>query len=477
MPASQPPNVLLIMTDQQQGFTVHPDHPCRTPNVERLAEQGVRFERAYTPCAVCTPARASLYSSYYPHDHGMLTVEHSRPALTLLRHEPMRYFTGPLRQLGYQTIHVGRWHITANDPSGAFEETYTIADFAADRKKAGMSRFHAIDTLEDPVYLRRPGWKDWLAAAITTEPEELTITGGLGLKAEARLRELCRSQRPWLLTYSVFDPHDPFSCPRRFAEMYDPAGIAKPPNWDDPLTDRPALYRRQRRALWDKIPWSDQAKCISRYWGACSHVDDRVGRLLEILDQTGQAENTLVIYVSDHGDMMAGHSLFLKGILPFEEAWRVPLVIRWPAGIPARGGLDDQIVSLLDVAPTILRAAGADVWDDARGRPLQDVVAGKVDRRSFYGEFHGGEYYFTQRVLWHGQHKFVFNAFDEDELYDLAADPHEMRNVSNDPAYRGVKDACLKEFWRQHRQSHDFLDISYPNVALVEQGPGCLGAD
>ena len=246
------PNILLILTDQQQAQTIESASPCTMPNVQSLASQGVQFSRAYTPCVVCSPARASLFSSYYPHQHGTLTVVHSRPAISLLSAEPMRYFTTSLKDRGYNQTHVGRWHVTPEeDPLVAgYDEAFTVEDVKKMRVDNGLSElFHSPDALESPIYLNRPGWKDWLVSATLNEPTELTLDGCIGQMGVQKLEELCKKPEPWHLTVSFYSPHDPYSCTREYENLYDYKDIHKPSNWDDDMKDKPALYRRHRREL------------------------------------------------------------------------------------------------------------------------------------------------------------------------------------------------------------------------------------
>jgi arylsulfatase A-like enzyme len=388
----------------------------------------------------------------------------------------MRYFTQPLREAGYNQSLVGRWHITADeDPTVAgYDEVFHTSEVKEIRKQAGLPEdFFDASCLKDPVYLKRPGWNDWLMSAELTDPKEMTVDGAVGEQAVKTLNNLTRQDQPWHLAVGFFGPHDPYSAPSEYTERYAPRSIPEPPNRQDSLEDRPALYRRHRRELWDRIDWPDQAKAISRYWASCAMVDDYVGRLMRILDETGQADNTLVIFTSDHPDMMASHGMFLKGIYPYEAGWRIPLIMRWPGRFPAGRKESDAYVSLLDIAPTILTAAGLPVWDDADGAPLQDLIDQPTpeERQSFYGEFHGGEYYYAQRVLWARDHKLVFNSFDEDELYDLKNDPHERRNLAGDPAHRSVLNDMQERYWTCHEASHDFLNLSYPSIALFPFGP------
>jgi len=468
------PNTLLVVTDQQQGQVTERSSPVHLPNLRRLANEGVQFDRAYTCCAVCSPARASLYSSYYPHQHGVLTVVHSRPAITLLNHRPMRYFTHELREQGYLQSLVGRWHVTADeDPSvGRYDTVIKTDDYKRWLGELGIDPTHP-DSLRDRVFVRRPGWNDWVLSAQVAH-DELLFDGWVGDRGVQELGRLCDQDRPWHLTVGFFGPHDPYMCPERIERMYPTDEIPRPPGYDEDPTGEPEVYARHRRHNWDGIPWEQQAKSIARYYGACTFIDEHLGRMLDVLDRTGQADNTLVIFTSDHGDMLGAHGVYLKSPFPFEPAWRIPLVVRLPGAIPATAPVTDRFAGICDIAPTILRAAGAEVWGDAQGAPLQDVLAQDPpgeDRKSFYGEFHGGEYYFTQRIVWGLRYKLVFNTFAQDELYDLEEDPHEMYNRIDDSELSDVVKRMYRLYWKHHEGSDDFLDLKYPSIALFSEGP------
>jgi choline-sulfatase len=184
-------------------------------------------------------------------------------------------------------------------------------------------------------------------------------------------------------------------------------------------------------------------------------VDDQIGRLLAVLAQTGQAENTLVVFTSDHGDYVGAHRLFLKGIPAFEEAYRIPLILSGP-GMPA-GRVVEQIISSLDLGPTLTQLT-AGVEFPGHGRPLLPLLQTEPGAwtSEAFAECHGQRFYYTQRILWQDHTKYVFNGFDEDELYDLAADPYELQNLADDPAWQAVLEKMAARMWQIIRQTDDF---------------------
>ncbi|MFM8321045.1 MAG: sulfatase-like hydrolase/transferase, partial [Chloroflexota bacterium] len=267
---------------------------------------------------------------------------------------------------------------------------------------------------------------------------------------------------------------------------YDPADIVPPPSFGDDLSGRPAIYRRIQQ-VWDRLEWADFARATAAYYAFCSLIDDQVGRVRAALERTGQLENTLVVYVSDHGDYMGAHRLLLKGIPAFEEAYRVPLVLRGP-GIPG-GQVVPQRVNHLDLAASLLSLLGVDDrQSEARrsglpqvGRSLHPLLSGApADRAArdgwssqHFAECHGQRFHYTQRVLWHAQYKYVFNGFDRDEFYDLADDPYELRNRADDPALRPLIEEMAARMWQMMQQTGDYnmTDAEYGMFRFAPLGP------
>lgn len=482
------PNVLLLLTDSQQAATVEPESPCRLPNVAALAGEGTRFDRCYTASPVCSPSRATLMTGLLPHSHGMVRNSHVvEPTRTRLR-DDVELWSERLADAGYRLGYVGKWHVErTNDLERFGFDEYEVARSAAytegyrehrrsrglspapDRSPAGLVRSRTVST---------PGYDDKLLYGTHTEPEgtgaHYRYTRGVDL-----IEEWADADEPWCLTVSTDAPHDPFLAPEGCYEHYDPDAIPRPENFNDPMADKPAVYRRVRQ-VFDDLPWEAFAETVAHYYAYCSHVDEQIGRALDALEETGQRENTVVIVGADHGDMLAGHGLLTHAFTAFEEIYRVPLVVRWP-------GMDqeavcDRPVQLHDVAPTVVEAAGGGAFPETMSPPPENphsiaregVAEGESSfaARSLvplldggepagyepeaYAEYEGDSFGVTQRVYWREDCKYVCNMFADDEFYDLAVDPGETMNLADDPRYRSVADSMARRVWEIARDTGDY---------------------
>ncbi len=487
MPPQKKPNFLIIMTEHQQAATVEPGSPCRMPNViERIAAPGIRFERAYTPCALCAPARASFFTGRYPTGHGMYNNYHSPPLMNADLFPDVRMFSDSLKKAGYALSYVGKWHISGTRTPADFSwhivpdgDVYLSSAPDLRERRERWQRFKEGENptdpagLKDTVLLERPGWPEYALSG--THPGRLEdMTDYRRTAAAAReLKRLAGSDQPWALYVGLIQIHDPYMPVEPYASMYDPRDVQLPASFHDDMADRPDIYRRLRRQIWSQLSEDHARQAIAAYWGLCTMTDDLVGMLLDALDDSGAAEDTLVLFCTDHGDQVGAHGLFLKGILPFEESYRVPMVARWPREV-APGSVCEEFVTHCDIAPTLCEIGGGVPLEAVAGRSILPLLKGEVPGdwpATFFGQFCGTEVYYTQRIVSDKRFKYVFNAFSFDELYDLEADPHEMKNLAQDASYEPVKKRLIGEFWRWVERSDDVLFESYPTVALVPYGP------
>ncbi len=478
---SKAPNILILTSDQQQGLTADPDHPCRLPNLERMAAEGVQFSRAYVPMALCGPARASLMTGMYPTGHGMINNYHSAPVLRRGLKPGVEHFSEHLREAGYELSYVGKWHVSGETAprDHGWREVHYQERLREAREKARAAG--ARMDIEPGKYVKRKGWPDWLLDGVNHAPIETHVDYQRTAAAIEELRRLAEGDRPWCLFVGWIAPHDPFVAPTKYAEMYPPGDVELPANFHDDLRDKPAIYRRQKQQLWSQLSTEDFRRAIGRYWGMCTMLDDFVGMVLEALAETGQADNTVVVYTSDHGDMAGGHGMFLKGIMPFEETYRVPLIVRWPRGIAQPGRTVDAFVTWNDLAPTFCELAGARPMAQAHGRSIAPMLteAAVPDDwpQEVFMQFTSTEYYYTQRILFDGRYKYVFNGFDFDELYDLEEDPAELVNLARDPQYEGEIERLCEIMWRWCKVAEDDIYTPYPTVALTPVGPAAAGIE
>jgi len=462
------PNLLFLMTDGQRADTIEPTTLCHMPHLEELAARGVRFERCYAPNPICSPTRASMMTGLLPHSHGMVDCTHTvEPYRAKLKAE-LPFWSQSLQAAGYHTAYLGKWHIERSQRLENFGfDTYQVEGY-----HTLMGLVERDDEMRVRGVVRQKGYRDFLLYGVVDGPAEAAPEHQLYSDAIQFVREAARDRdRPWALFVSSEGPHDPWVVPRDYYERYDPADVPRPPNFDDDLADRPGIYRLLQR-IWGQLEWPQFAQATACYYAFCSLIDDQVGRILAALDETGQAENTIVVFTADHGDYMGAHRLFLKGVAAFEDAYRIPLILSGP-GIPA-GRRVEQIVSLIDLAPTLvgLTAGGQFPCYGRSLRPLLDSEEPDWNSEAF-AEFHGQRFFYTQRVLWRDNYKYVFNGFDVDELYDLAADPYELHNLALDLAHQSLLEGMAARMWEIVRETDDFnmYQAQYGMFRFAPVGP------
>ena len=468
-PSARRPNLLFVMADQQRADTLAPESPCLTPNLDRLAAEGVSFSRCYAANPICSPSRASLFTGMLPHTHGMVDCTHTVEDYRAELDDSLPFWTQVFQAAGYRTGYYGKWHVERSDELERFGRHLVTSrfeklgdsyrrldhpDFSAHRQALGLAP--KATAPPGSRFVNQAGYRDMLLYGVSDEPVEGTQEHFVASRGIEFLAEAAQDpERPWLLFLSNEAPHEPYLPPRDYYERYDPRAIPRPASFGDDLRDRPTIYRRLQ-AVWRDLSWDDFAEATACYYGYCSLVDDQLGRVIAKIEELGMWEDTIVVFTSDHGDLMGAHRLLLKGIPAFEEVYRVPLVISGP-GLP-RGKAAQNITSLLDVASTTTELALEQSFP-AHGRSLLPLLSGADEvawEDEAYAEMHGQRLSYTQRVVWSGRYKYVFNAFDADELYDLEADPHELKNLAADPSMAGVLEEMATKMWTKVHQTGDF---------------------
>jgi arylsulfatase A-like enzyme len=475
------PNILVFMTDQEQAAVTMPGHPCRTPHLDRFAAEGVRFGSAWTPMAHCCPARASFMTGLYPSQHGVHNNVLNETAMRTGLRPGVQTFAERLAEGGYDLYYAGKWHVSADERPrnrGWTElECSSIAgrDYHGVRREAWLKRDPELGrTTRAPGEVLRPGWGSYRLYG--TGDEQADRDWAAVHSACDRLWSLKGSRKPWCVYVGTNAPHDPFVVPAKYASMYDPALVRLPASYRDDLADKPGLYRRMRR-LWDQLGEDEVRASIAHYWGFCTLADEMFGRVLATLDEIGATEDTLVLFVSDHGEHCGAHGLYLKGLSTFDEGYHVPAVVRWPGRGARPGTTVDDLVSLIDFAPTFLEAAGLPPLDRCAGRSLVPFLRGQRPegwREDVYAQCNGVEVYCTRRMVRTARHKLVYTPVDVDELYDLETDPFEMRNLADEPAAAAVKARLYRRMWQYAYDTEDIIFNPYASVATADYGPAVL---
>ena len=454
------PNILWICSDQQRFDTLgcYGNPFVRTPNLDRLADNGVLFERAYCQNPVCTPSRACFLTGRYPRTTRTRQNGQSIPADEVL-------VTRLLAGAGYTCGLSGKLHLSACHPSACTTTERRISD--------GYAEFHWS---HHPA----PDWPDneytqWLTdkgLGFTHRRMENCKYVRVGMPADYHQTTWCadkaiefiRSRRasadPWLFSVNMFDPHHPFDPPEQFLQRY--LGILdeiplpnyvegeleiKPPWQQAKVADPPA---HDSALHYPTMSGRDHRLCRAAYWAMCDLIDAQVGRMLDALEDTGQLANTLVLFMSDHGEMLGDHGIYLKGPYLYEPAIRVPLIISWAPRI-SPGRQSTALVELADLAQTILDAAGLPHHPGMQARSLWPLLSGQAGldhhREDVYCEYYVGTpdgrhaRYLTMVAT--QRHKLIAAHGHGGEMYDLAADPRETHNLWDSPDHAFVKAEML----------------------------------
>ncbi|WP_324662349.1 sulfatase-like hydrolase/transferase [Haloarcula sediminis] len=446
------PNVLLVLTDQERHDLVDPDGvPVETEAIDGLVADGVRFTHAFTPISICSSARASLLSGLYPHTHGILNNVHEPDAVRTDLPAEVPTFGTALREAGYRNAYVGKWHVGRTDTPEDFGFDYVGGsdDHHDAHLSAGLDSYqrdYGVDPDEieprDPVYAEFADSREMLGGTLPI-PAEATRSAFNAELTIGRLEQLADADEPFFHRVDFQGPHHPYLVPEPYASLYDPEDLPPWPSDAETFDGKPRVqecYREYRgveglsREEWDRLR--------ALYMGFMHHIDDQIARILAKVDELGVAENTLVVHASDHGDFTGGHRQWNKGPMMYDDTYRIPLVVRGP-GVAGGGRVCDDLVSLMDLMPTFLDAADAPVPDDVDGRSLWPLLAdeaGANGRDAVFAEYHGDEMgLYSQRMVRTKRYKYVFNAPDVDELYDLDADPHELQNLIDHPDYRDAR--------------------------------------
>lgn len=442
------PNVLILMVDQLNG-TFFPDGPAdflHAPHLKSLAKRSVRFANTYTASPLCAPARASFMSGQLPSRTRVYdnAAEFASDIPTFAHH---------LRRAGYQTCLSGKMHFVGPDQLHGFEERLTTDIYPAD---FGWT----------PDYTK-PGERiDWwyhnlgsvTGAGVAEITNQMEYDDEVAYNATRKLYDLSRGHddRPWCLTVSFTHPHDPYVARRRFWDLYencpqlDPAVAAIPYEDQDPHSQR-LMDACDHRSF--DITRENIRRARQGYFASISYVDEKIGEILDVLHRARMAENTAILFVSDHGDMLGDRGLWFKMNF-FEGSARVPLMIAAPGWQP---GVVTDPVSTLDVCPTLASIAGIDIgeltaWTD--GEDLTALARGEWTREPVPMEYAAEGSIAPMVAIRDGNYKLTLCACDPPILVDLEADPEELQNLADDPEHVEALErlsAMAAERWDLHR--------------------------
>lgn len=468
----KPKNILFLFTDQQRYDTIEAlgNPVIRTPAINRLVKEGVAFTRAYSPCPVCVPARYAMMTGQLPHRTDC-TVNETMP-------EGRDSFVGILSEQGYQTHGVGkmhfqfkglgpeeRWGFESRDVS---EEGGGDDDFKAFLVENGYGHVHDPQGVRSEMYyIPQP----------SQLPAHLHNTAWVVDRSIDFLKRRDRS-RPFFLMTSFIKPHPPFENPTPWNKLYRGPEMPLPKRPKD--SEKLITYwnKFQNRYKYRDQGIDDQLfrAMKAAYYGTISFIDYQIGRLIAYMEENDLMDDTLIVYSSDHGELLGDYNCVGKRSF-FDSAARIPLIMAGP-DLPKNVRCENP-VSLVDLFPTFLQAAGTQPKEQVSGNSLADIATGKVRRERVFAQYNRGQYGMYMAVT--ERFKYIYSAPDDKEwLFDLRTDPDETRSLAGNPMFIDHLDelkTSLIEFFREegHEAPLDGDDWKrYPPKSLLDDGDAQL---
>ena len=473
------PNILLITSDQQHWNTLGClNNEVQTPNLDRIAEQGTMFTRAYCPNPTCTPTRSSIITGKYPSQHGAWSLG---TKLSEDEHTVGEDFSGA----GYRTALVGKAHFQPlqgtdefpslesypilqdldfwrefNEPFYGFEhvelarnhtdEAHVGQHYALWMEEKGCANWR--DYFRPPTGNNKDQKRKWLI------PEEYHYDTWIAERTNALLEQYQRNGENFFLWSSFFDPHPKYLAPEPWDAMYDPAELTVPSIVEGEHDNNPPHFQLTQQRKPDFSPWRETgkglhgfhshlhdreelAKNIAVYYGMISLMDKYIGSIMDKLDELGLAENTLVVFTTDHGHFYGHHGLTAKGAFHYEDMIKVPFIVKYPGKVPA-GERSEALQTLVDLPTTFLSAAGIDIPPVMSGVDQSGVWFGQEKRARDHIVVENRHEPTTIHVKTYVNERYKVTVYyDQDygELFDLQEDPQEINNLWNSPEHAELK--------------------------------------
>jgi arylsulfatase len=471
MSSSDRPNILWICSDSQRWDTLgcYGNEFVYTPHIDGLAAEGVLFEHAYAQNPLCTPSRGTFLTGRYPVTNRLRQNGQTVPP-------DLKPITRTLRDAaGYICGLSGKLHLSACDRRLTFgPEWWKVPQNQwvvpmEQRVDDGYDVFHWSHGGDDNPY---NAYAQWLRErGVVQKPgesylEELGFQVAYGRPGNLTHTAFCIDKaiefielhhakqfpQPWEFSVNMVEPHPDFHPPKEFLDRYLDRldDIPPSPFEESELEGKPeyecAAYNEGKRNSLKGVPEHDRRLIKAAYWATCDHIDDQVGKLLDVLEKTGQRENTIVIYMSDHGELLGDHGRTWKGPYLYDSCVRVPLIISWPGQIQ-QGVRCSGLVELTDVAPTLLDAIGLPLDPAMQGSSFWPVLTGDLPRDAFredvYSEYYNAnpdEPHKWLTMVRTATHKLIaVHGTQEGLLFDMVNDPHELHNLWDSPAHKDLK--------------------------------------
>ncbi|MFI3207606.1 MAG: sulfatase-like hydrolase/transferase [Eubacteriales bacterium] len=478
-------NIIVFMTDQQLGDTIMKDSIVKTPNVDKFREQAVHFQDAYTASPHCCPSRATFFSGLMPSQHGVWHNVENNNAISRDLFEGIKLFPSDLKEHGYNTYFSGKWHVSAfagpEDHGFDHKLRYFLSNYGQMKREnvahsEDWDNFYSdkskVDQVGDEKHfgqIIRPGYPTYYQFGVDENPFGDRQTVDLAVDAIDNYDD----EAPFFMYVGTVGPHDPYTPPQEYLDMYQDVEIKLPDNFEDDMLDVPAFYRRTRDMF--SLTREENIESLRRYYAFCTFEDALFGQVLDAIERKDLLEDTIILYLSDHGDTAGAHGLWAKGIPCYRESYSICALI-------GGGGIEgstvaNNFVTLADFAPTILELAEIPCDRTMAGKSLVPFLEGKKPenwRTEVFTQTNGNEMYGIQRAAFNHKWKYVFNGFDYDVLYDLEKDPLELKNIINEEGSEEIVKEMCKKMWIFGKEVKDNCTCPYIMTSFVPYGPGII---
>ncbi|QNM15122.1 MULTISPECIES: sulfatase-like hydrolase/transferase [Fusobacterium] len=462
-------NIAFILLDQVRldMLGTYGHKVVKTPNMDAIAADGIKFTNAFTPASVCGPARTSLFTGQMPSNHELMRNSEKGG-----QGDPKLDNPNIISEMAdYDNYLIGKWHVG---------KTVLPRDFGFKGHNFDGYGYPGSGVYKNMVFAQgptqEPRYQEWLKEKGYEIPE--VTNAYFGENPHLRVQELCgllsgtreatlpffvvdeakkaileakKENKPFFVWMNFWGPHTPCVIPEPYYSMYKPEDVVLDKSFYHPMEGKPLHYKDIAKmwGVWDASEdrWKE---IICKFWGYITLIDDAIGEFVKFLKEQGLYESLFLAITADHGDAMGAHKLIEKGEFMFETTYRIPMIIKDPLA-NRKGVTDDNFVYLHDLTPTCNEVAGKKAPDFFDGESLLSILReGKNNnRKGILGQLDGHFVAFEQRMWRRKDYKLVFNATDVGELYDLQNDPEEIHNLFYDDNFIDIKKEMLDELYSE----------------------------
>ena len=471
-------NIAYILLDQVRVdmLGTYGHKIVKTPNLDAIAADGVKFNNAFTPASVCGPARTSLFTGQMPSNHELMRNSEKGG-----EGDPKLENPNIITEMGdYANYLIGKWHVG---------KTVLPRDFGFRGHNFDGYGYPGSGVYKNMVFaqgpIQEPRYKEWLEekgfdipevtreyfgenphlrvqelCGLLSGPKEASLPYFVVDEAKKAILEAKKENKPFFVWMNFWGPHTPCVVPEPYYSMYNPEDVELDESFYKPLEGKPLHYKDISK-MWGMWSASEERwkEVISKFWGYITLIDDAIGEFVKFLKEEGLYESLFMAVTADHGDAMGAHRMIEKGEFMFDTTYRIPMIIKDPLS-NRKGEEDNNFVYLHDLTPTCNEVAGKKAPEFFDGESLLPILRESKtnERKGVLGQLAGHFVAFEQRMWRREDYKLIFNATDVGELYDLKNDPQELHNLFYDEKYAAIKREMLDELYAEMVKIKDPLE-------------------